>query len=62
MLAVWVDDVGMMADLDTSESDSENRDTLACPAPECQHANSAKKSKCDRCWKVGLVVANRGGG
>ena len=57
MLAVWVDDVGMMADMETSESDSEtSRDTWTCQKPECLHANSARKSRCDRCWAVRLSV------
>ncbi|XP_043224671.1 E3 ubiquitin-protein ligase Mdm2-like isoform X5 [Amphibalanus amphitrite] len=52
VMAVWMDDVGMMADMETSESDAENADTWVCAAPKCRTTNKARKSRCDHCWKM----------
>ena len=52
VLSVWMDDVGMLADLETSESDAENGDTWVCAAAKCRTTNKARKSRCDHCWRV----------
>lgn len=51
VISVWVDD-GILADMETSDSDAENGDRWVCAAPSCRTTNKARRSRCDHCWRT----------